>query len=241
MQTTASGDYHYISATSLTGDIVDFDGLQVRSTASNEVLGTVEGFIVDRRSGQLRFVVVDSGGWFGSESFLLPPGRTRLAPEEGLLWTDATRESVRSFPGFDTTEYPRLSENDLWQIERRVIAAYGDDAATIAPAADWDRDVWSRYSQPDWWQPTYGRPLGLGGVEPGDTFAPGQVRRATPPSGPEGERAQPGDVLGIERGGETTSLGKTGDDEDREREAAEKEFGEMRERDAREAVAKTRR
>jgi len=34
---------------------------------------------------------------------------------------------------------------------------------------------------------------------------------------PESERAQPGDVLGIERGGETTSLGDTEENEDRRR------------------------
>ena len=34
---------------------------------------------------------------------------------------------------------------------------------------------------------------------------------------PDLERAQPGDVLGIERGGETTTLGETEEDEDRRR------------------------
>ena len=37
---------------------------------------------------------------------------------------------------------------------------------------------------------------------------------------PDRERAQPGDVLGIERGGETTSLGDTEEEEDRRREDA---------------------
>ena len=37
---------------------------------------------------------------------------------------------------------------------------------------------------------------------------------------PDTERAQPGDVLGIERGGETTSLGDTEEDEDRSRREA---------------------
>lgn len=35
------------------------------------------------------------------------------------------------------------------------------------------------------------------------------------------DRAQPGDVLGIERDGETTELGDTREDEDRRREDAE--------------------
>lgn len=36
------------------------------------------------------------------------------------------------------------------------------------------------------------------------------------------DRAQPGDVLGIERDGEQTHLGETAEDEDRRREEAEK-------------------
>ena len=34
---------------------------------------------------------------------------------------------------------------------------------------------------------------------------------------PDKDRAQPGDVLGIERGGETTALGDTEEDEDQAR------------------------
>ena len=40
---------------------------------------------------------------------------------------------------------------------------------------------------------------------------------------PDTERAQPGDVLGIERGGEITNLGDTEQDEDRRRREAEDE------------------
>jgi hypothetical protein len=50
---------------------------------------------------------------------------------------------------------------------------------------------------------------------------------STKPSGdwpdPDVERAQPGDVLGIERGGETTSIGDTEEDEDRRRLKLEEE------------------
>ena len=40
---------------------------------------------------------------------------------------------------------------------------------------------------------------------------------------PDKERAQPGDILGIERGGETTSLGDTEEDEDERRRDAERD------------------
>ncbi len=39
---------------------------------------------------------------------------------------------------------------------------------------------------------------------------------------PTDDRAQPGDVLGVERDGETTHLGETREDEDERREDAEK-------------------
>jgi hypothetical protein len=44
---------------------------------------------------------------------------------------------------------------------------------------------------------------------------------------PDAERAQPGDVLGIEREGETTSLGETREDEDNRRRDAVKEAAEQ--------------
>ena len=46
---------------------------------------------------------------------------------------------------------------------------------------------------------------------------------------PDKERAQPGDVLGIERGGETTNLGDTEEEEDRRRRALVDEAAEDQE------------
>jgi hypothetical protein len=47
------------------------------------------------------------------------------------------------------------------------------------------------------------------------------VRRTPPTSNPAGDRAKPGDVLGLEHDGETTELGDTREDEDERREDAE--------------------
>jgi hypothetical protein len=51
-----------------------------------------------------------------------------------------------------------------------------------------------------------------------------------------GERAQPGDILGIESAGERTALGETAADEDKRRERAEKDIRDVkieRDRDSR--------
>jgi hypothetical protein len=67
-------------------------------------------------------------------------------------------------------------------------------------------------------------------LRPGDEIRRSDIRRSddlrgVPPApGREvaDDRAQPGDVLGIERQGERTHLGETAEDEDRRREDAEK-------------------
>jgi hypothetical protein len=51
---------------------------------------------------------------------------------------------------------------------------------------------------------------------------------------PDTDRAQPGDILGIERGGESTSLGDTEGDEDERRRDAEDEAKEDAEDEAKE-------
>jgi hypothetical protein len=59
-----------------------------------------------------------------------------------------------------------------------------------------------------------------------DDIKSNDIRRTTIPPDVEpdvaDDRAQPGDVLGIERDGERTHLGETAEDEDQRREEAEK-------------------
>jgi hypothetical protein len=301
-QGDARARFRYVEAGDLANDTVGFQGLQVRSTSADEKLGTVRGFIVDEASSQLHYVVVDSGGWFSSESFLIPPAYTRVDAEQQVLWAEANRDTIRRFPPFDPREYPALSDTQLWEMERRIIEAYGDDPGVVAPSATWDRQSWSHYRQPDWWSArrtpastatagTLGAPdtvppssplaaaAGAGSLAGVDTRTGGgesrrydsrvgtgttagelvghahdrtvgdrptadrerlapadrSVDRGTPAwPDPSRERAQPGDVLGIERGGETTSLGETAEDEDQRRTTSEKEFDEIRAKDERE-------
>lgn len=57
-------------------------------------------------------------------------------------------------------------------------------------------------------------------------FAP---RETIPGSHPAADRAKPGDVIGIERDGETTELGDTREDEDERRRDAEEAARKARE------------
>ena len=55
-----------------------------------------------------------------------------------------------------------------------------------------------------------------------------------------GGRAQPGDILGIETGGETTGIGDSSEDENKRRHAAEKAAAKVRQEEA-EEIAKGKR
>jgi hypothetical protein len=256
MSTGTVARWRFVKASDLRNDTVGFDELEVRSATADERLGSVRGFIVDGDSGQLHYVVVDSGGWFTGGSYLVPPAYTRVDAEQKVLWAETTRQAIGRFPEFDSMQYPTLSDEQLWGIERRIIEAYGDDPGVIAPSAAWDRSTWAQYRQPEWWRRDYYATAVAadpsGGVTTSraiDTApaiaqsrpvrpasATGDLRPAGWPD-PDVDRAQPGDVLGIERGGETTSLGETDEDEDRRRRTAEKEYREAATKEERDRAA----
>jgi hypothetical protein len=103
----------------------------------------------------------------------------------------------------------------------------------IAPSASWDREQWDGFRQPDWWSPTYLEEHRESTHPPVRDTAHDTTGVAGWPE-PASERAQPGDVLGIERGGETTTLGETAEDEDKRRTSSERAYESIRDEDERE-------
>src|SRR5438093_13765644 len=86
----------YVDAGDLDDGRIRLDGMKVESTLA-EKLGEVDGFIVDRTSGQPYYVVVKAGGWFKSKYFLLPIGHVGLASTERSLVADVTEERVARY------------------------------------------------------------------------------------------------------------------------------------------------
>jgi hypothetical protein len=230
-----------VDAGDLDDSPVDFDNLKVRNAAGDK-LGTVDGFVVDRDSGRPYYVVVDAGGWFKSKHFLLPIGHARLDDDRDALVTDLDKERVNRFPGFSKGEFDKLSEDELRRMgdETSIACGYTDATVTV-----WER---STYRQPDWWQSEYyrgdsggagstsARPSTASSAAAGKSFdeRASREREAVTARGGDtsphpGGRAQPGDVIGFETGGEKTHIGDTNEDENKRR------------RDAEEAVAKKHR
>jgi hypothetical protein len=226
----------YVDASDLDDQSVDFDGMNVESP-TGEHLGDVEGFIVDSDSGRPYYVVVDAGGWFKTKHFLLPVGHIALnvADDDESLVADLSRDRVEKFPGFDKDEFDKLSPTDLKRINDEtcmVIAGPGVAYEAGEPySAAWNRPA---FEYPSWWTAAPTRPdrMGEGAVTSGvrreQTIPPSAHTAADRPRSVGDEsphhagRAQPGDVIGIETGGEQTHVGETADDEDKRRENAVK-------------------
>jgi hypothetical protein len=217
----------YVKAADLNEDLVDFDGMNVESP-TGEHLGDVEGFIVDSDSGRPYYVVVDAGGWFKSKHFLLPAGHATLdsdADGEALV-ADLTRDRIEKFPGFDLSEFDRMSEADLRRMNDQVCAVCSIDGVVAAVdssqpySAAWDRPD---FAYPAWWTAPSSSSQPSGGSATATSNAGQPVRTVPGDVSPHFDgRAQPGDVVGIETGGEHTHIGDTDEDENRRRQQAEK-------------------
>ena len=241
--TTYASRLRYLDADDVDDAVVDYDGLDVRGPGE-DTIGQVKGFIVDALAGRVYYVVVDSGGWFRSRRFLLPIGHATLDSERKSLSVDVTRDRLTRYPEFDEDRFRTFSDEELRTFETRVATACcPDESLTDVSVPGGGYAMRRHYAQPSWWPATthaYDR------LRPIDTSP--DVRAAVPAGSrldrehvtarertPEGlerldgdgfsphldGRAQPGDVLGIETGGERTAIGDTVEEEDRRRRAAE--------------------
>ena len=238
-----SPNLRYVDAKDLEDKAIKLRGLEVDS-AKNEKLGKVEGFIIDVTTGRPYHVVVGSGGWFKHKHFLLPIGHVALSPGNDKLLADLTKDRVERFPGFDKDEFKKMSEEDLKKLEAPTSAACCPDEVVVIEVAEWETP---HYRYPTWWEADFYRPdradrAGMN-VVGADHLSSGTTARgvtAGMPREPERQReqvtaseraddtsphfdgrAQPGDVLGVETGGERTYVGDTSEDENTRRREAE--------------------
>jgi hypothetical protein len=199
----------FVDSSDLKASTVDFDELDVE-TAAGDALGNVEGFLVDVEARRPYYLVVDSGGWFKSRLFLVPIGHARLHQDDGTVVVDVPRATIEAFPEYDEERFPELSDEEMRRFEERTASACCPTAAADALAGR--STVRSHYDRPEWWQDRlYAWPSSERAVTTADS------------SPHYGGRAQPGDVIGIETGGEQTALGDDAEDENERREAAERQ------------------
>ncbi len=228
----------YVDAEELATASLNFDDLDVESS-SGDKLGTVDGFIVDRESGRPYYVSVDAGGWFKSKLFLMPIGHTAFDRTRKRLVADIARDRVNNFPGFDRREFETLSDDQLRGMDEQIAAACCPTEVVDRGASGSRFDRWAHYKTPTWWEADFYRPDRVettarsmaGSARTDRTAAPSRAHERAREAvvaqargeGPHpGGRAQPGDVIGVETGGERSQIGDTSKDEDERRRSAER-------------------
>lgn len=82
-------------------DIDDIRGSSVYGPGDDK-LGKVDDVIFDSETGQIRYLVIDTGGWLRSRRFLVPPEElTPSATHEKDFTVAKTRAEIERFPALD--------------------------------------------------------------------------------------------------------------------------------------------
>jgi sporulation protein YlmC with PRC-barrel domain len=103
----------------------------------DEKLGKIDDVVFDHASGNIRYVVVDSGGWFSSNKFLLPPDRIRASEKhKDDFEVSATKEQIERFPEYKESD---LQSDENWKsYEQHYKAAWHDGPVQHRKGSDRD-------------------------------------------------------------------------------------------------------
>lgn len=78
----------------------------------DEKLGKIDDVVFDHSTGDIRYVVVDTGGWLKTKKFVVPADRLRPSPEhENDYASDLTKQQVENFPVFNESD---LKSEERW-------------------------------------------------------------------------------------------------------------------------------
>jgi hypothetical protein len=212
----------YVEADDIDDKTLELEDMSVQSNLSEQI-GSVDGLIVDSRSGRPYYLVVDAGGWFKTKHILVPMGQLTISADRECFIVPMSKDQIKNFPGFDVDQFDQMTSDNIKQINDQILQI--SEPGITAMPGDTYESSWSRksYQTPEWW-PGYSST-----VAPASTAASTVAsavtrertseRREVPDESPHFDgRAQPGDVLGVETGGETTSIGDTKEDENKRRE-----------------------
>jgi len=98
-------------------DIDDIRGAAVYGV-DDEKLGKIDDVIFDNRNGELRYVVIDSGGWLTTKKFILPARQLMIREEADKdFYANITKDQVQKLPEYK--EKAVESESDWTDYENR--------------------------------------------------------------------------------------------------------------------------
>ncbi len=93
-------------------DVDDIRGSNIYGV-DDEKLGDIDDVIFDHSSGDIRYVVVDSGGWLSSKKFLVPADRLRPSTKhDNDYQVDMTKAQIEQFPPYEEKD---IDDEKRWR------------------------------------------------------------------------------------------------------------------------------
>ena len=98
-------------------DAEDIRGSEVYGV-NDEKLGQIDDVIFNHATGDIRYVVVDTGGWLSSKKFLVPAGRIQpYGHHDDKFYAELDKERIQMLPQYD--DKMLKSETDWSDYEKR--------------------------------------------------------------------------------------------------------------------------
>jgi sporulation protein YlmC with PRC-barrel domain len=94
-----------LTATSIIGDKVE--------NAEGENLGHIDNLMVNLRTGQVEYVVLQFGSFLGmgGKLFAIPFDELKLDPSREIFILNRDRDYLKNMPGFDQAHWPDTNEH----------------------------------------------------------------------------------------------------------------------------------
>jgi PRC-barrel domain protein len=105
---------------------------------NDEKLGKIDDVIFDHSSGDIRYAVIDTGGWLSSKKFIVPTDRLRASRKHDKDFeTSMTKQQVESLPPYDESDLK--SEKKWSDYEGRYRSKWVSDP--VMHRAETDRNI----------------------------------------------------------------------------------------------------
>ena len=115
----------------------DIRGASLYGT-NDDKLGKIKDVIFDHTTGEVRYVVVDTGGWLKTKEFLVPLNQLRASAEhKDDFECDCTKQRIESFPPYHEED---LKSEERWKdYEGRYRAKW--ETGPVMHRAETDRNI----------------------------------------------------------------------------------------------------
>lgn len=94
-----------LTATSIIGDSVE--------NMKEEKLGKIDNLMVNLRTGEIEYAVIDFGSFLGlgGKLFAIPFSEMKIDPTRKIFILNRSKEELKSIPGFDKSHWPDTNDH----------------------------------------------------------------------------------------------------------------------------------